>query len=182
MLNTNLLLREEKRLIWFEEIRRITVFFTTLAAVVLSLGSMFLLPSFFVFFSQQRELEKLVKAEEEASRWLKVNDALLASKKVNSSISAVKEFLAGPQKVTVLFENLLGIVTPFITIAGIEIKNTGEVTLTGVAPTRSALLDFEKRLRDSGLFQEISFPISNIIREANINFIMQGKVKLKYGL
>lgn len=182
MLNTNLLPKEEKRLIWFEEVRRIIVFFTILTAVVFIVGSAFLLPSYFVFFLQQREFERLIKVEAEASQGLRVSDILLAAKKVNSAMVVLKEFLSGPQKATALFENLLEAVTPFIVIAGIEVKNNGEATLTGIAPTRSVLLNFEKRLRDSGLFQEISFPISNIIREANIDFVMRGKIKPRYGL
>ena len=169
-------------MIWFEEISRIIVFFTVLAVVVLIMGSMLLLPSFFVFSSQQREFERLIKAEEEASQEIKSNDILAASKKINSSISVVKELLSGPPKATAIFANLLGTITPLIVIAGIEVKNTGGVTFTGIAPTRLELLNFEKKLRDSGLFQEISFPISNIIREANIDFVMQGKIKSRYGL
>lgn len=181
MLNTSLLPKEEKKLIWFEEIRRIVVFFTILTAVVFILGSALLLPSYFIFFLQQRELAGLIKAEEEAALRLKVGVTLLVSKKVNSSLTTLKDFLSGPQKATTIFENLLGTITFPLIVNGIEIKNTGETTLTGIAPTRSALLNFEKGLRDSGLFQEISFPISNITREANIDFVMRGKIKSRYG-
>ena len=182
MLNTNLLPKEEKRLMWFEEVRRIVVFFTILTTIVFIIGSSLLLPSYFVFFLQQQEFARLVKAEEEASLGLKVSETLLASKKVSSSMAVLKEFLSGPQKATTIFESLLEIITPPLVITGIEVKNTGEATLTGIAAARLELLNFEKRLRDSGLFQEISFPISNIVREANIDFVMRGKIKSRYGL
>lgn len=182
MLNTNLLPKEEKKVIWFAEVRRIIIFFTVLTAIILLVGSALLFPSYFIFFFEQREFTGLIKAEEEAALRLKVADTLLASQKINSSIITLKEFLSSPPRATVIFEGLLETITLPSILNGIEIKNTGETTLTGIAPTRSALLNFEKRLRDSGFFQEISFPISNIIRETNLDFIMRGKLKPRYGL
>lgn len=182
MLNTNLLPQEEKKLVRLEETRRVIIFFAALIVAVFITGSVLSLPSFLALYLERRELERALKLEEEASQKLKVRETLMVSKKIGSSVAAIKELISDSPKATLLFENLLGSAAPTIVLANLDIKKTGEITLSGFAPTRLDLLNFEKKLRDSGLFQEISSPLSNIVREASINFTMQGKLKPRYNL
>lgn len=181
MLNTNLLPPEEKRLVWFEETRRIILFFTLFVLVILLMGSILLLPSFLAFYIEQQEFGRSIKLEEEASQKSGAQEILAASQKTKLAISAVKELSSNSQKVSSLLENLLGDADSVI-LANVDIKKTGEVALSGTAPARPDLLNFEKKLRGSGIFQEISSPLSNIVREVKINFIMQGKLKPRFGL
>lgn len=182
MLNTNLLPQEEKRLVWFEETRRIVLFFTLFITTIFITASVLLLPSFLAFYLGGREPKRSIEIEEGAAQKLKVHETLKSSQKANSSIQTIKKLASGPSKASSLFENLLDTAAPYIILNNVGVKKTGEVALSGIAPTRLDLLNFEKELRGSGIFQEISSPLSNIIREANINFIMQGKFKPKSDL
>lgn len=181
MLNINLLPAEEKRLVWFEESRRIVLFFALGIAAIFATSSILLLPSFLAFYLEKQELGRSIQLEEEASRRLKVSDILTASRKINLAIASIKEFSSDSSKADSLLENMLGSADSVV-LANIGIKKTGDVILSGIAPARLDLLNFEKKLRSSGIFQEIYFPLSNIIREVNINFIMQGKLNPKFGL
>ena len=182
MLSINLLPSREKELIWFEEARRIVFFFTMLVVIILLIGSVLLIPSFVTLFSGQRELNALIKKEEKVSEDLGVQEVMALAKEAYLSAQALCEYLSEPPRAAALFEKLLATVTPYVVLSDLEVKKTGQITLTGVALTRQELLNFEKRLRDSGILQEISFPISNIIKETNINFVMQGKIKERQGL
>lgn len=182
MLSINLLPPKEKEVVWLEETRRVVFFFTVFITIIMVIGSMLLIPSFLNLFLEQREFVALTKKEEKVSADLKVEEILAEAKKINLSVQALKEYLSEPPRASALFENLLATVNSSIVISGLEIKKGGKIQVTGVAATRQELLGFEKRLRDSGLLQEISFPISNIIKETNINFVMQGKTKERQGL
>ena len=181
MLATNLLPQEEKKMIWLEETRRIIIFFTLLVAAIFVAGSALLLPSFLAFYIEQQEFNRSIKLEEEASQRLKVREIRAASQKTNLAMTTIKELSSDSPKAGLLLENLLENAAS-ITLTNIGIKKTGEVALSGFAPTRLDLLNFEKNLRNSGIFQEISSPLSNIVREVSINFVMQGKLKSKFGL
>lgn len=172
----------EKEAVWYEETRRIFFFFTVLITIVFGTGSILLIPSLITLFVQQRGLEDLIKIEENVSRNLQVDEILVEAKKIGAAAAAIKEYLAQTPRATALLQGLLETVTPTIVLSGLDIKNSGEIRITGIAATRQELLAFEKRLRASGLLQEISFPISNIIQEIDINFIMQGKIKERWGL
>ena len=182
MLSINLLPIREREAVWLEETRRIVFFFAALVVIVLVIGSILLIPSFLTLFSSQRELTALVKKEERVSEDLGVEKILAKAKNTRSSVRSLKEYLVETPRAAVLLESLLSTVTSAIVLSGLEVKKSGEVKLTGAAATRQDLLGFEKRLRDSELLQGISFPISNIIKETDINFIMQGKVKERRGL
>lgn len=52
------------------------------------------------------------------------------------------------------------------------------IKIKGKAGQRSNLLSFKKKLEETGIFQEIDFPIKNILEKENINFEINAKINL----
>lgn len=181
MLTINLLPAEEKKLLVIEEWRRIAQFFGIGIAGVLLAGIAIFLPSYVRLFLHAQDLERALRFEEEASKELKVQETIVRARDVRTVFDSVRIFLndgaRGSPTLEFFFRD-----TPGITVLSIGVHKDGVIALTGFAGSRRNLLDFEKMLRDSGRFQELSFPLSNIVRESNIHFSIQGKLKSSYGL
>lgn len=182
MLTTNLLLPQEKKAVWLEETRRLVVFFACLAVVGLIAASSLLLPSYFPVVIQRQGLEKSLLLEEQAAEHFQVKKTLMALREVLAEINILKTQAAAPANASEILEQFLTPAGGGITIVFFGIKSDGETVLNGLAATRRDLLQFEKTLRDSNKFENITSPLSNIIRETNINFSIQGKLKSMYRL
>lgn len=182
MLTTNLLTPQEKKAVRLEEARRLVMFFAGLSAAGLAIVSSLLLPSYLPLVMQRRGLEESLFLEEQAAERFQVKKTLLSLREVLAEINVLKTQVTAPAKASEILEQFLAPAEGGITIAFLGIKNDGEVMLNGLAATRKDLLQFEKTLRESNKFEDITSPLSNIIRETNINFSIRGKLKSVYRL
>lgn len=182
MLTTNLLPTEDKKLVRLEEARRLILFFAGGLVVVFVVSSILLSPSFLPLFFERKELERSLRLEEEAGRALGVAGARTRLSDLRAVISSVKLFVSGTAGASQILEEFWQQSRDGVQLSNVTLKKSGEAILTGTAQKRSDLLRFEKNLRDSGKFQDLSSPFSNIVREANINFTLQGKLKPAFGL
>lgn len=176
MLTTNLLPPKEKRVIQFETVRRTVRLFAVGTVVVFVVGSVFLLPAYLPLALEERELARSLALQEEASRSLAVGEISAKLRLAQSSARSLRSFLQEPQRATALLEGFLG-TDATVSVLSLTLKKDGGFAVNGVAATRRDLLDFEKALRDSGRFESLSSPLSNITRESRINFTIQGKLK-----
>lgn len=180
MLTTNLLPYQEKKFIEREKIRRVVRYFALLLSLIFLLGAILLLPAFLPVFFEKRELERSLLIEKNASAELGVDDSLKRVRHLKSVLSSIRLQAAKPLTASAFLRELRQTPESGIVISSLVIKKSGEIVLSGNARTRRDLLDLEKRLRESGLFQEISSPLSNIIRETDVSFTIQGKINPKY--
>lgn len=182
MLTTNLLPIEDKKLVRLEEARRLILFFAGGFVAVFVVSSVLLSPSFLPLFFERRELERSLQLEEEAGRALGVAGTRTRLSDLRMVISSVKLFVSRTTGASQILEEFWQQSRDGVQLSNVTLKKGGEAILTGTAQKRSDLLRFEKILRDSGKFQDLSSPLSNIIRETNINFTLQGKLKPAFGL
>lgn len=182
MLTTNLLPIGQKKAIAREELRRLIRFVALEIGFVLLIGATFLLPSFLPLRFEQRELDRAYALEEEAASGLKVKEISARSKTLGVLLASIRNATEESGRASSLLTGIVAKEFSGITLSRVMIRKNGEVLLAGIAATRKNLLDFESALRDSGLFQDISSPLSNIIREQNINFAMEGKFKAQFAL
>lgn len=63
-----------------------------------------------------------------------------------------------------------------IVIDKVSTKNYG-VTVFGISENREALLAFEEKLQNSGCFDSVSLPLSNLVTKENIDFQIDFNVK-----
>jgi len=77
------------------------------------------------------------------------------------------------------FFNFISKKTPEgIKLSRLTIKNKGtEISFSGNAKTRNILLSFKEMLEKSAIFENIQFPIQNLLQKENINFEIKAKLK-----
>jgi hypothetical protein len=100
-------------------------------------------------------------------------------KKYNEILSKIEKFY---QKNTPLFpqtQNFFEKIPQFLYLRELEVKidKKGEISfwISGFSKTRESLLDLIKILKEN--YQEVSFPPEILLREADINFSINFKIK-----
>lgn len=182
MLSTNLLPPQQKNIIWFEEMRRYVRFFAIAAALIFVAASALLSPSYLPIIITTRDFERRFSMEEETARTLQSAETIGEAKQLKRRLQSLKERFSAPPKASPLLSQFLGELPSGIIVSSFALKKDGEVSMRGEAETRRGLLEFEQILRESEKFEAISSPLSNIIRETDINFFIQGKLKIRFRL
>lgn len=177
MLSINLIPTQEKKNMQLETARRIIILLTGWLIISLLISSILLLPSYFPLLFEYRELKRQSGIEEEASRQLKIRELKSESSRIQKELEYIKSVSARRSKISEIVSPLLK-ETEGVVINELIIQKQENIIINGQAATRKDLLDFEKKLRDIGEIRDISTPLSNIIKETNINFTTQGKLKL----
>lgn len=182
MLAINLLPPEEKRVVRTRELCRAVLLCTVLAVGVWTAGLALLVPSFFSSYLVRRELEDAFSAaEQEASQRGVVRETLAEAKKTKAMVAEVNNFLLRPGAGAPLLEKFFA-AGKGIELSTLLIRADGTVSLEGRAATRDQLLAFEETLRATGLFLEVTFPLSDIVRERDIRFAARATLKSPVGL
>lgn len=179
MLKTNLLPEKEKKIIKLERTRRALIFFAAVASLIFLLGSLLLLPSYLPAFLERKELERSLEWEKKVSSELGITDLITQVMTIKKTVDSIHAFVSNPPRTSALFSQFFANSGPEIDITNLDISHKGDILIQGKAKTRKGLLEFEQKLREDGLFQNISSPLSNIIQETNINFTIQGNLEEK---
>lgn len=149
------------------------MFFGVLTSAICVLGAILLLPSYLFSLIRVRALAQDLTLEEQTADRSRLHETVSALRRSAAQIAEVKEFAAVRQNAGDLLENFLrpahGIVLETVTIT-----EAGAVAVSGIAATRADLLSFEGNLRDANVLENMSIPLSSIIREHNIRFTVRG--------
>ncbi|MBI3630979.1 MAG: hypothetical protein HY221_01435 [Candidatus Sungbacteria bacterium] len=181
MLMTNLLPPEEKKSVLIRKAERGVRLFALWAILVSVGGAVLLLPSYVRLVRERRFLRRLADLEQGFAATSGLPDQAALIRNDTRKIARVQNFVATPPKAV----PLLGAFTedfPDISLEEVAIRHDGNVTIRGTARTRTALLAFEKMLRDANRFDSIAFPLSAILQEANVHFNINAVLKPMYRL
>lgn len=167
----NLLPKKDKRIVEREYLFRLATIVFFALSIVVSIGIVLLLPSFFLVESKRLSLEQLAQSagvsvlEENSAQVLlqetKMRLVVLDQSRETKPISNLV--------VSLLEERPREIRLTSITYK-VQNKNSGSMTVSGVAQNRSALITFTKRLERNRYFTDINFPVSNLASNENILF------------
>lgn len=182
MLTTNLLPQNEQKNVRLEEVRRTVLFYGISLALILGAGFILLIPSYFLTFADQQELKRSLSIEEEAAQKLNIQALTESIRTAQVVLSSLHDFSATPSRASRIIKEIHQHTGTAITIQRIGVSTDGTLDLQGTAATRRELLAFEEALRSSKLFQDISSPLSNIIKETNISFNIRGRLQPDYSL
>ena len=166
---------------WYEYAGRIIKLFAGMVIFVFIIASSLLLPVYLPLYLELRELKKRLLIEEDASKKLRVKETLSQVGAIKATLTSISNFAADSNRASLILEEFLAS-QKGITLFNLQTGKNGQIRVSGKAEARHDLLEFEKKLRESGRFQEISFPFSNIIRETDINFTLEGKLKTSFML
>ena len=171
MIDLNLLSPKSKK-----EIRSIKTFFiiktiSFRVASLLLLISTVLIFSFFLLNIQIKSLDSLLELELDIKEKEKIASIGEATKDLNQQINLASSVQNEYILWTEFISNFTQLVPDGIIIKTVNFNNlTNSFSVTGIADTREALLEFEERLDQSVYFENIVSPISNLTQRESINF------------
>jgi len=165
----NFLPREKKIELKKEYIRRLSVVAGLLIFFVFLSGIVFLSPLYVVFKNEELSLnqqlsffKKNVTNEDAQNLSSSVNSL---NKKI-SIISSFKEF--NPDEI---IEKIIDKKADGIKITNFQITRD-KISLSGVSQTRPLLISFSESLRAEPSFKKVELPISTLIKERDIEFVI----------
>lgn len=177
MLDINLLPPVEQRIVRMEIRRRLVRFVAAIFSGMFVVGSILLLPALFPLLLEQRELKRAALVESEAATLLGVEETVSRITAIAASLNRANRSLMRAARASALMDELWRAAGSDVALLNFEAGAGGAFMLRGVAATRVSLLQFEAALRGSGLFEEIEFPLSNIVSSADVQFSLNGVLR-----
>lgn len=182
MRTVNLLPATKQRAMHGEHTRRIVLLLSFLASAFILIALVLSAPTYLATQLKIREAENNLALETKAQQALKISETIARAQEIEKTTKRAAALLAKPPQIDRAFGFIFDIPSERININTFSVKQDGSFLISGNAPTRDDLLSFEEALRSSGRFQEISSPLSNIIKKTNLSFTIQGSVKDQYRL
>lgn len=182
MLSTNLLPPEQKTVITYERAGRVIRFFAIAFVLSFLMHTVLILPAFLPQYFVKDELARSYALEKAASLKFRAQETEEKIQMISRTTEDINTALAKSDKASALFAMFFRFAETGVALSTLDIKSDGIVLISGTASTRRNLLAFEKEMRKSGRFLEISSPLSNIVEETNAQFTIRGTLKEQHRL
>lgn len=171
MLALNLLPpREKEKLVYVWRARALIVMASGFT-VAFAVSFVLLLPTFFLLFFQKVETVRAVAIARETEERTGVKKRIEAIAQANRLGDVVRNHETTRGNLFGLFESLFRNVPAGIRVESVKFRSQArELTMHGFAPTRPELLLLLKNLEANPRIAKVSSPVTNLIREADIDF------------
>jgi len=171
MLKLNLLPPQEKEVLKWDRLNRLLVFHFVWLFVLLGIFVILLVNTLFYLYILVNSQEEMIKIKQSDEK------IILLTKKEEEIIRRNKELeqISSKQEEFILWTPILE-ETSVITPQGIYLENfsyqnmSDQVRISGWANTRSRLVKFDTLLRTNPYFTEVESPLTNLIKQTDINF------------
>jgi hypothetical protein len=177
MLNLNLISREDKDAFRFLAYRRAVLCAGAVMSAILVIFIVLLLPSFLFLNFQRKEILRELALEEESLRTFGVEAIERRIARINERIALIRAGDFTESRTSRILEQ-------FALLAGnVRINRvfldfqSGRIEIDGIAPTRNALLAFKRSLGEEDFVREISAPLSDLVKVADVAFTFRGSLK-----
>ncbi len=178
MLQLNLLSPEAKAALAYERYRRAVLWFGGGLAVALLIFLVLLLPTYFFLIFQRGEVLRALELEMRSEEFLKSREVESFIREVNALARAIRVEEASRITLSPLLAEVIRALPPAVTISSLQFEERRrELALTGHADTRAAFLQTLANLRANPRFESLSSPITNIIRDRDIDFTLKATLK-----
>lgn len=174
----NILPKTQKDENRFYILQRTVIRLGVLCAGLIFIESALLLPSYFLTVFQKDEILKLLSYEEKnpvRQHATEIQAKIVISE---SEISKLRGALLTTQFISSILPTLLAAAPMGIHLAHADFdKNTSTFNFSGKALKRSDILEFQKQLKAIPFVENVVSPLSNIIRESDIDFAIKVIIK-----
>jgi type IV pilus assembly protein PilN len=171
MIKLNLLPPQDKKELELADLNRLTVCLVVYLAIFLIIFISLLLTTFFslsILLKAQDELIEIRKQDTRIQRLITIEEKI---KQANQQLSQVYQKQKGLITWTPVFEEIAKITPQGIYLTNFSFQATNnQINLNGWANKREELLSFQKSLEESSHFIEIEAPLSNLLKQTDINF------------
>jgi Tfp pilus assembly protein PilN len=173
MIRLNLLPPQEKKEIEFLRFFRLIASLGIWLTVILIIFSLILVSAFFsldLLLDSQQELIETRKQEEKNQSLAQIEERI---NQANSNISKIFLKQQGIILWTLILEELTEIIPEGLSLDLLSSsKESRKIKLNGFSPDRDKLLVFAESLKQSSYFQDIESPLSNLIKQKDIDFTL----------
>ena len=140
---------------------------TLVVSIVIWTNFLIVLIVFMLFGIQAEDLQK----SSEYAQSQELNQIATEVKNINSLADRVMTLVANTNPPQELINLLSQTLKEGVTINSYAINyDSGIVKLNGLATSRTSLLEFKKSLEENRDFQSVEIPLSNLLKEADVNF------------
>lgn len=178
MITLNLLPPAEKRVFELEQIQRWILFYGGGVLAMLVVFAVLLAGIWSFMLMQQKSLVSDFESIQSNTSW---GQTLLSQresiKKTNQALEKISQIQKDHQYYSGLLIGLADLIPSGVRLESLSVDKQGQMAFYGFAPRRELVIALEQNLEKSTLFANIESPLSNITKEAAINF--QFKLKFK---
>ena len=171
MIRLNLLPPQEKKRLESIKLNHLISFLAVWLSVFLIIFVIFLLSTFFslsILLQEQRKLIEVRQSDPKTQYLLEIEEKI---KQTNQIVKQVQLKQAEVILWTPLLEEISEIVPAGIYLNYFSYRTAkDQITLSGWANYRENLLGFQKSLEESSFFEEIEAPLTNLIKQKDIDF------------
>jgi hypothetical protein len=177
----NLIPNEEKK----KMVRGFQFRFITLSLAMAGLSTIIatitILPSYFISTQKNYLIDKRMSEDDSSVEDLSSKSILNTVTQLNTEMSLVEKNMMGKFVVSEKIINGILLKKPLavkVTDISYESSLSGglvsmrKASVYGIASNREVLIDFRRKLEDSGLFSRVDLPISNFVKGSNIKFFL----------
>jgi len=176
MFSLNLLPPREIKKLEMTHFSKLLGFFSLWLAFFLVVFTLFLISTIFsisIILKSQNELIEIRNNDEQTQQLIEIENK---TKQLNKYLDQI--YIKQNELIfwTPILEELSEIAPSEVYIIDLSYqKSTNKVSLVGFASTRDRLLVFQDRLSKASCFTEIEAPLSNLIKQSDIDFIFTMK-------
>ncbi len=176
MINLNILPPEEKNAIASQKLRRQIVILNSYALISI-LTFLVLLSSIWLFLLVQlKSIEKIFAEAQTSPQGKAFEEFKKEIGRINQSFQYFDQLRDQRVIHSVCFERLIQILPSGVRFNSVSVSQD-QVALEGYAATRESLMLFKDSLEKSQYFEEVESPLSNFLKQRDINFSFRFKIK-----
>ncbi len=171
MLKLNLLPLQDKKNLESAELSRLVASLAVWFLIFLIIFTLLLVSTYFSLSILLEEQKKLIEIRQSD---LKTQEVLEIEEKIKQANQLVKQIYLKQEEMilwTPLLEKMTEIIPSGIYLTNFFYQKTdNQITLNGWADWRENLLYFQELLEKNSFFEEVEAPLSNLIKQSDINF------------
>jgi len=171
----------EKRVLELEQIQRWILFYGLGVLAILIVFAVLLSGIWSFMLMQQKSLVSDFESIQSNTSW---GQTLLSQresiKKTNQALEKISQIQKDHQYYSRLLIGLADLIPPGVRLESLSVDKQGQLAFYGFAPRRELVVALKQNLEKSALFENIESPLSNLTKQAAVNF--QFKLKFKPAL
>lgn len=179
MIKFNLLPPQEKKEVELARFNQFIIFLTGCFLILLIVFIGLLLTTYFYLSTLVDAQNKLIKLEQGDIKTERLTNIEQRISRTNQMVERVFSYQKETILVTPILEELSKIVPSGIYLTDFSYqKATEQIRISGRANERDAILLFQQKLNEDPLFVNLEAPLSNLLKQKNIDFNFGLKIKV----
>jgi hypothetical protein len=177
----NLIPPLEKKSLAFAYYTKLFALLFFMSALVVGIGSLLLLPSFFLANDQNDSALKYLSALEGTQAVRQKSETGKTVAAFSERLSILKTFERKPlsaQILATLEKNLPKDLSAMSIKISYTDEKTGIITMNGIGKTRTSLLSYAESLREESIFTGVSVPVTQLANDADLKYTLEFGFKI----